>query len=561
MFANARVLFRLMIVVALGALGLIIFATVSLRSLDDNLLTERQLKTREQIENVTSLVHALAEDGRAAGLSQADIQARVMKTVAALRYSGNQYFWINSLSGEMLMHPTNAKLVGTSITELKDANGNRIFADMIDLVRRDGGGFYHYWWQTPQDPAPREKVSYVIGLPEWGWVIGTGIYVDDVSATFWHEARVLGGVGALILLVSGSVAFFITRGVTGPLAQLGRTMRVLAEGDLTVDIPCAGRGDEIGEMARTVQVFKERGQEVQRLQAAAEAQKAEAAARQHEAMNALADGFEASVKAVVGSVSGAAGRMQGSAESMSAVSEQASRQSQAVGAAAEQATANVQTVAAAAEELAASVAEVGRQVEHSSRIAGQAVEQARHNREIVDGLAHAAQRIGDVIGLINTIAAQTNLLALNATIEAARAGEAGKGFAVVAHEVKGLATQTARATDEIAQQISSVQAATRDAVTAIESISATIGEISDISTAIASAVEEQGAATQEIARNVEQAATGTRHVSTNILDVSRAAGETGSAATDVLEAANDLSAQAERLAAEVDGFIARVRAG
>ncbi len=559
MFKNTKVMLRLMIVVLLGALGLMVFATVSLRSLSANLLNERQSKTHEQIETAVSLVNTLIKEGQAEGLSTEAMQKRTMEVISGLRYSGNQYFWINSMSGEMLMHPTNPKLVGTDITELKDANGNKFFASMIDLVRREGGGFYHYWWQTPQDPKPREKVSYVIGVPQWGWVIGTGIYIDDVGTTFWHEARILGLVGFVILLVTGGAAFSITRGVTRPLAKLGDTMNELAEGNLDVDIPYAEQRDEIGAMARTVQVFKERGLEVRRLQDAAERQKEQAAQEQRAAMNALADNFEASIKAVVKSVAGAAVRMRDSAASMSSASEKATRQSEAVGVAAEQATANVQTVLAATEQLSASVAEIGRQVEQSSKIAGDAVEQARTNREIVEGLAQAATRIGDVVGLITDIANQTNLLALNATIEAARAGDAGKGFAVVAGEVKNLATQTGRATGEISDQITSVQGATREAVSAIESISATIGQISEISSTIAAAVEEQGAATHEIARNVEQAATGTRAVSSNIIDVSRAAGETGRVANEVLDAATDLTAQAEKLTAEVDGFIARVR--
>ncbi|SBV98160.1 Methyl-accepting chemotaxis sensory transducer [uncultured Alphaproteobacteria bacterium] len=561
MLKNAKVLYRLMVVVLLGAVGLAVFAAVSLHSLNANLLAERQGKTKEQIETALSLVRELAREGRAEGLPEPEVQKRAMALVGSLRYSGNQYFWINSMSGEMLMHPTNPKLVGTSITDLKDANGNRFFADMIDLVRREGGGFYSYWWQLPGEAEPREKVSYVVGVPEWQWVIGTGIYIDDVGATFWAEARRLGLVGVIVLLVSGGVAVFITRGVTRPLARLGDTMKSLAEGDLAVTVPFADQTDEVGAMARAVQVFKERGEEVRRLESAAERQKAEAAARQQAAMRELADAFEASVKAVVQSVAGTALKMRESAQSMSAVSEQASRQARAVGLAAENASANVETVSTAAEQLSASVAEIGRQVADSSGIARTAVEQAQANREIVEGLAQAATRIGAVVDLITDIASQTNLLALNATIEAARAGDMGKGFAVVAGEVKSLANQTARATEEISQQIAGVQGATREAVAAIETISTTIGRVSEISAAISAAVEEQGAATREIARNVEEAAQGTGEVTANIVDVGRAISAVGDAAVDVLGEATELTTQAERLAAEVDAFIARVRAG
>ena len=275
---------------------------------------------------------------------------------------------------------------------------------------------------------------------------------------------------------------------------------------------------------------------------------------------ALADNFEANVKGIVESVSSSATEMQGSAQSMSSTAEETSRQSTAVAAASEEASTNVQTVASAAEELSNSVEEVGRQVGQSNKIAQNAVEEAQRTNDKVQGLAEAAQKIGEVVNLINDIASQTNLLALNATIEAARAGEAGKGFAVVASEVKSLANQTAKATEEIAAQIGAIQAATTDAVSAIQGIGSTIGEISEISTAIATAVEQQSAATKEIAANVQQAAAGTQEVSENISGVTQAASETGEAAGQVLGAAQELSKQSEALREQVDSFLIEVRA-
>jgi methyl-accepting chemotaxis protein len=273
----------------------------------------------------------------------------------------------------------------------------------------------------------------------------------------------------------------------------------------------------------------------------------------------IADDFEQSVKGVVDAVASAATELQASSQSMSATAEETSRQSTTVAAASEEATANVQTVASAAEELSASVMEISRQVTKSVQIAGAAVEEAKKTDTTVQGLATAAQKIGDVVKLISDIAGQTNLLALNATIEAARAGEAGKGFAVVASEVKNLANQTARATDEITSQIGAIQTATHDAVEAIRSIATTIAEMNQISTAISAAVEEQGATTKEIARNVAQAATGSANVAETISGVSRAASETGSSAGQVLNAAGELSVQAERLRREVDNFLGSVR--
>ncbi|HEX9789766.1 MAG TPA: methyl-accepting chemotaxis protein [Kiloniellales bacterium] len=274
----------------------------------------------------------------------------------------------------------------------------------------------------------------------------------------------------------------------------------------------------------------------------------------------MADDFETNVKGVVEIVSSSATEMQATAQSLAATAEETNRQATSVAAAAEEASTNVQTVASAAEELASSISEIGRQVAESSRIASQASTQASKTNAQVESLASAAQKIGEVVELISDIASQTNLLALNATIEAARAGEAGKGFAVVASEVKSLATQTAKATEEIAGQISAIQAATTDAVTAIKEISTTIEQINDISGSVASAVEEQGAATKEIAHSVQQASAGTTEVSSNISGVTAAASESGTSATQVLEAAGELAKQSEKLRGEVDKFLVQVRA-
>jgi methyl-accepting chemotaxis protein len=300
-------------------------------------------------------------------------------------------------------------------------------------------------------------------------------------------------------------------------------------------------------------------QERRRLES--EQQQAEAAAAdRRRAMHAMADSFERDVIGIVQTVSTAASQLQATAAAMTATAEETSRQCCAVSAASEQASTNVQTVASAAEELSGSIREISRQVTSSSTIAGEAVNEAQRSDTLVKGLAEAAKKIGAVTSLINDIASQTNLLALNATIEAARAGEAGKGFAVVASEVKNLATQTAKATEEIGAQISAMQGVTEQTVTAIDSIGGTIGKINEIATTIASAVEEQGAATQEISRNVQQAAAGTSEVSNNISSVTQAAGETGAAAGQVLQAAGDLSRQAEQLRGQIDQFLAAVRA-
>ena len=369
---------------------------------------------------------------------------------------------------------------------------------------------------------------------------------------------ILVGVG---LVVGVGLALFVSRvGIVGPIAAMTKAMQDLAGGNKETVIPATDHGDEVGAMAKTLQVFKDNMIEAERLRLEQEETKRRSEAERRKAMLDLADSFEANVGGVVGSVTTAAQQLQNTAQSMSATAEQTTRQSSAVAAASEETTQNVQTVASATEELSASISEITSQVTESTRIVGEAVAQANDTNAKVQSLAEAAQKIGDVVRLINDIAGQTNLLALNATIEAARAGEAGKGFAVVASEVKTLATQTAKATDEIAAQVRSIQDATASSAEAIETITKTIGRVSEISTAIASAVEEQGAATQEISRNVQQAAQGTQEVSANSTGVSEAARQTGLAANEVLQSAGVLSRDGATLRTQVDEFLRTVRA-
>ncbi|MCA0200389.1 MAG: methyl-accepting chemotaxis protein [Proteobacteria bacterium] len=496
-------------------------AIVAAAHRDDIIVAILQVR-REEKDFIARLTKEYVDEHRARA-------ADFRKAVAATALSPEQKARVNALfndyvaSFEALAAAKLAIVEATADMDAQYAKAQPLLDQIVALVEKDVG----------------------VAMEEQSGIMSTASVVMIVATVV-----VIGLTIAVLLLVG--------RAISRPVQNMTDAMSRLADGDKSVAIPGTEYRNEIGAMAAAVQVFKNNMIKADELAAAQEAAR-KAKELRAEQVSARTRQFDNVVRLSLGTVGSASKQMEASASTMQAVAEETNAQSAAVAAASEQASSNVQTVAAATEELTSSIKEIGRQVTQSSQVAAKAVDEANKEKDMVRGLDDSAQKIGQVVALITAIAEQTNLLALNATIEAARAGEAGKGFAVVASEVKNLANQTAKATEEIAAQINGIQGATKSSVGAIENIFQTIGQIDQIATTIASAIEEQTAATAEIARNVEQAAAGTQEVSSNITGVTKAAGETGQVSSQVLEAAKELAAQSESLRKEVDGFLADIK--
>ncbi|MCJ2129551.1 methyl-accepting chemotaxis protein [Methylobacterium sp. E-045] len=543
------------VVSILGLMGLIALAINGLRN---EVTDSRALKTQQLVEVASGVVKHFEAEARTGHLTDAAARQAALDVLRTLRYGEGEYFYVIDEQGRMVMYPIKRELDGKDMSGHKDPTGKALFVEMVETARAKGSGFVSYYWPKPGAEQPVEKISFVAGFKPWGWIIGTGVYADD---TFAHLKAVVIGLAmglACIALVVAAAALAIGRQVTRPVRDLTNAMSILARGDLATDIPGLTRHDEMGEMARAVDVFRQNSLARVELEAR---QASEQSARQQRAdrVDRLVRGFEERIGGAIGIVTSAATELDATARSMTSVADATSRQATASSAAAEQTSANVQTVAAAAEEMVASLQEIERQVQQSNSVANAAARESQATEAAMTSLSEAAERIGEAVHMISSIASQTNLLALNATIEAARAGEAGRGFAVVASEVKELAGQTARATGEIGGHISAIQRATAEAAGVIRQIGQTIGSVNAITESIAATVVEQTVATGEISRNAVEAARGTQDVSANAARVLASAGETDSAARKVMMAAGELSAQSVNVKREVDEFLSAIR--
>ncbi len=526
---------------------------------------ERQVKVLDMVETAKKILSYYDEKAKAGTLQPADARQLAFDAIGAMRWGQfGDYIGIygagQNNAGVTYVHG-NPKYINVNRWDFRDSQGRLLIGDLVEKARA-GGGFVEYLVPRVAGGKEAVKLSYVsgYGAGEKSVAIQAGVYVDDIDEVIFSRAVWIAAGGLAGLLVAALTALFLGRGLVRPLDKICSVMDGLAAGDLATEVPYRDRRNEIGRISRSLGVFKDALVDAERLREEQSGAEQRQLLQRKADMNRLADDFENAVGEIVNTVSSASAGLEASAVNLSATAERSLELTTIVAAASGQTSTNVQSVASATEEMASSVSEIGRQVQASAGIATQAVEQAQATNDRVGELAKAAARIGDVVELINMIAGQTNLLALNATIEAARAGEAGRGFAVVAAEVKALAEQTAKATNEIGQQVTGIQTATQDSVAAIKEIGGTIERMSEIASSIASAVEEQGSATNEISRNVQHVAQAAQQVSSNITDVQRGASETGSASSVVLSAARLLSGDSNRLRTEVSKFLNSVRA-
>ncbi|PVB61972.1 cache domain-containing protein [Labrenzia sp. 011] len=555
-FARWPITWKISLPIATILVFTVAICAVSLNSLYAAMFEERLTKIKDIADGAVSIAthfHGLEQSGE---MSREEAQAAAKVAISAIRFEGDNYLFAYDYQGLTLIHPK-ASLIGTSMMGFADQTGVKIVAELINEAKA-GGGSLTYFWPRANSEAALEKIGWGANFQPWGWMVGTGVYVDDLDSAYWSSATTIIALAVVGALIAVAIAVVTVRNTVRPLRALTANMSTLAEGNTNIVIDGTDRGDEIGQMAAAMEVFV-RNESARRELEDQQNNAQEDAARRGAEIQHLSSEFDRQITEMMGIIDSSVQNLQAASSDMTGVAAQTTEQSGLVSNASSQASHNVETVAAAAEELSASVNEIRRQVQASSEIAARAAGEAQSTNQRMNGLSEAATRIGEVVTLIQAIAEQTNLLALNATIEAARAGEAGRGFAVVASEVKELATQTSKATEDISSQITAIQEETGHAASAISSVTEIINNMNEIASSIASSVEEQGVATQEIASNATEASRSTVEVTTNIESVSTAAENTRDTAEKVDSSAQQLKDNASMLRNQVATFLEEVR--
>ncbi|RCK39447.1 methyl-accepting chemotaxis protein [Thalassospira xiamenensis] len=548
---------RMVLVMTAFALGgLAVFDLVTLRSA---LVEEKKANVRQVVDMTRSIFSHYDQLAKSGEITLDEAQNRATEFIQNARYADNNYVFVLGLDTKVILHPIQPKLNGQNGKQVIDVNGVPVLDEMVKAARHPEGGFLTYEWNKPGHDGVFPKLAYAETFKPWGWVITTGVYIDDVDDIFWQTAINDIAVAISMLIVIGMAGLAIDRSTTRPLRMITEALNKLAQGDTSVTTNETDRRDEIGALARSLDVFRANREQAEKLeQEQKDTHKIQIA--RAEKIEKLIKSFEIEVEGNLSTVHSALEQLRTTATGMASQSDETTGRAANVAVATEQAAANVDTVAAAAEQLAASIDEITSQVSRSSDIAQSGANEADDASTIFAELGTASDKIGQVVELIQSIAEQTNLLALNATIEAARAGDAGKGFAVVAAEVKNLANQTTRATEDIAGQIGGIQESTQNALGAIQHLSGRMKELNEVSASIAAAVREQDAATGEIARNVAEAATGTKDVAQNVVGLRKAAEEEREASGQVLAASGSLNSKSQNLMEQIKQFLNDIRA-
>ncbi|HYH40264.1 MAG TPA: methyl-accepting chemotaxis protein [Azospirillum sp.] len=548
----------LLLVFGVALLGAVAGASVHLTGMREALLEQRKAKVKEMVDAAGSIVALYGELEKQGKLTREQAQEQARIAVRAMRYGDGEYFFVYDYQGMLLVHGLRPQLEGKNFLDREDPYKVRYNVLMTEAARK-GGGFVAYHYSRSDGATPSPKIAYATGYQPWQWMIGTGLYTDDVDEEFRARAGRELLFTVLLLAVSVGVGVWVARGLSRPLLQLRDVLGRMGGGDYAVDVPHAARPDEIGDIARTVRglattlaAARDTAGNLDRERASRD--------QQRERLSARATQFARAMDEVAAGLSSAATSLHGRSAALAGDAAAATEQAEAAAGAAQDASVSVETAAQASEELRSAIAAISRQVESAAQTAARAVTETANTTGIVSGLVSAAEQIGAVVELINSIAGQTNLLALNATIEAARAGEAGKGFAVVASEVKSLANQTAKATEDIQAQVGAIRAATGNAIGAIEGIAALIKNLSGLNGEVASAVQQQEAATHQIFASARAAADNSRRVTSSVEALSTTVSTTSTQMREVTSGAESVSNQSERLKDEVRRFVAEVSA-